>query len=219
MILTDSQIVEARNKGDIGIDPFDEKQVQPATYDLRVGPQGITTSTKKIVNLETAAYVSIQPGDFALVTTYEEVMLGQQYVGRIGLRSGYARQGLIATTGPQIDPGYHGRLIIGLTNLSPKAISLPYKDHFLSVEFHRLEQPATTTYNGPYQGKTSLGADDIKSVTEAEGMALSEMLTTLRSLTQNVAAMAKEMRMLEIILPAVMLVGITIIGIIVGMKH
>ena len=52
MLLTDRQICEAVNKGDIVINPFDENKVQPASYDLRVGAQGATTSTKKKVNIE-----------------------------------------------------------------------------------------------------------------------------------------------------------------------
>jgi len=87
--------------------------------------------------------------------------MGLQYVGRFGLRSKYARKGLIATTGPQIDPGYHGRLIIGMTNLSPKPVTLSFGDHLLSVEFHRLDEATTKTYCGPYQDRLTLGPEEI----------------------------------------------------------
>src|SRR6266516_1219945 len=135
MILSDRQIREAVKKKEILIEPFEERQIQPATYDLRVGHQGITTSTKKLVNIKEAGYLLIQPGDFAIVKVLEEITLNSQHAGRFGIRSKYTRKGLIATTGPQVDPGYHGRLIIGITNLTPKPISLPYKDDLLSVEF------------------------------------------------------------------------------------
>jgi dCTP deaminase len=219
MILTDSQIVEAYKKGDILIDPFDDKQVQSATYDLRVGAQGATTSSKKIVNIKDAGYLSLQPGDFGVVTCLEIVRLGPQYAARFGLRSKYARKGLIATTGPQIDPGYNGRLIIGITNLTPKPVSLPYKDDLVSVEFHRLEQASTHPYSGPYQNKMELGAEEIEFITETEGMALSEMLTTLRSLTENVGTLAARLKTLEWSIPLIVGVGITVIGIIVTLKH
>jgi len=219
MILTDSQIVEAYKKGDIMIDPFDEKQVQSASYDLRVGEQGATTSTKKIVNLKENGYMSLQPGDFGVLTCLEIIRLGPQYAARFGLRSKYARKGLIATTGPQIDPGYQGRLIIGITNLTPKPVSLPYKDDLLSVEFHRLEQASTHPYSGPYQNKMTLGAEEIEFITETEGMALSEMLTTLRTLTQNVGSIAAQLKTLEWTIPVIVGVGIAIIGVIVSLKH
>jgi len=49
-------------------------------------------------------------------------------------------------------------------------------------------------------------------------MALSEMLTTLRSLSQNVAALASEVGTLKTWLPILITVGIATIGIIVALK-
>lgn len=218
MILTARQIVEAYRSGDILINPFDEGQVQGATYDLRVGEQGATTSTKKLVNIKDVGYLLLQPGDFGILIILEEIRLGPQYAGRFGLRSKYARKGLIATTGPQVDPGYHGRLIIGITNLTPRAISLPYKDDFLSIELHRLEEATTKPYTGPYQDRLELGPEEIEVITESEGMALSEVLTTLRSLSQNVAGLTSEVKMLKWAIPAIVALGIAIIGAIVGLK-
>ncbi|MGA9214266.1 MAG: dCTP deaminase [Methylocella sp.] len=182
MILTDRQIREAQSRGEIALAPFEDRQVQPASYDLRVGSEGVTTSTKKKINIRDDGYLIVQPGDFAVVLIYEELKLGPQHVARFGLRSKYARKGLVATTGLQIDPGYHGRLMVGITNLTPKAVTLAYKDDFLSAEFHRLEEPVKKPYCGPYQGRTELGPEEIEFITESEGMALSEVLNTLRSL-------------------------------------
>ena len=98
MILTAQQIEEAHLARDIIIDPFEQDQVQAASYDLRVGAQGATTTAKKLVNIEQEGYLLLQPGDFAVVTVLEELTLGNQYAGRFGLRSKYARKGLIATT-------------------------------------------------------------------------------------------------------------------------
>ena len=218
MILNAQQIRKAHIAGDILIEPFEEAQVQAATYDLRVGRQGATTTTKKLVDLKTAGYILIAPGDFAIVSVLEEIRLGTQYVGRFGLRSKYARKGLIATTGPQIDPGFHGRLIIGLTNLTPSPISLPYGDDFVTIEFHRLEEPTSKPYDGPFQDKMELGPEEIEMVTEGQGMALSEILTTMSSLSTNVAALASEVKGLKITVPMIVGVGITLIAILVAIK-
>jgi len=218
MILTAQQIAEAYRRGDLVINPFDEHQIQGATYDLRVGDQAATTSTKRLVNVKDNGYLLLQPGDFGIVTVFEEIRLGPQYAARFGLRSKYARKGIIATTGPQIDPGYHGRLIIGLTNLTPRPVSLPYKDDLVSVEFHRLEEATTKPYSGPYQDKMELGSEEIEFITESEGMALSEVLTTLRALSQNVAALTDQVKTLRWAIPAIVAIGIAVIGTIVGLK-
>lgn len=218
MILTHQQIIETYRKGDVLINPFEEGQVQAASYDLRVGEQGATTSTRKLVNLREVGYLALEPGDFGVVTVLEEIRMGPQYAGCFGLRSKYARKGLIATTGPQIDPGYHGRLIIGITNLTPKRVSLPYKDDFVSIEFHRLEEASSKPYSGPYQDKLELGPEEIEFITETESMALSEVLTTLRSLSQNVATLASEVKTLQWAGPVIVGIGIAIIGVIVTIK-
>ncbi len=201
MILTHQQIVESHRAGDTVIDPFDKEQVEAASYDLRIGAQGATTSSKRVVNIREAGYILLKPGDFGVVTTYETLKFGLQNVGRIGLRSKYARKGLIATMGPQIDPGFHGRLIVGLTNLTPKPIWLAFKDDFLSVEFHRLEQASTKPCAGPYQGRLELGPEEIEAITETEAMTLPEVLTTLRSLSANVGTLTTQMSMLKWIIP------------------
>lgn len=221
MILTAQQIVAAYKKGDIVISPFSDDQVQAATYDLRVGDQGATTSTKRLINIKDVGYLSIAPGDFGILITLEELRLGPQYAARLGLRSKYARKGLIATTGPQIDPGYHGRLIVGITNLTPKSVTLPFKDDLLSIEFHKLEEATTKPYSGPYQGKMELGTEEIEAITESEGMALSEMLTTMRSLSKNVGALSTDMRAMKWVLGigvGIIAIGIAIIGVIVTLK-
>jgi len=218
IILNDSQIMGAMRNGEIILDPFDEKQVQGASYDLRVGEQAATTSSKKVVNIREHGFVLLQPGDFAVVTAYESLKLDAQHVGRFGLRSKYARKGLIATTGPQIDPGYHGRLIVGITNLSPKPVSLPFKDDFLTIEFHRLEEPCAHPYCGPYQDRMTLGPEEIEAITESEGLALSEMLTGLRSLTTNVGALTSEMRVWRWVLGSG-IGGLALLIAILGLMH
>jgi deoxycytidine triphosphate deaminase len=72
MILTNRQIEDAYRKGDIGINPFDANQIQAASYDFRVGEQGATTSAKKLVNIKEHGYLSLEPGDFGIVTVLEE---------------------------------------------------------------------------------------------------------------------------------------------------
>jgi|SRR5690242_17432884 len=192
MILSHNDIATAVANKDISIIPFEEKQLQPATYDLRVGKWGATTSKKAKVDIEKTGYILLEPGDFAVVEVLEEITLSNSHAGRFGLRSKYARKGLIATTGTQIDPGYNGILVIGITNLTPRAISLPYKDDFVSIEFHKLENPVTTPYAGPYQNKKGIGAEEIEAIVESDGMALSEVLTTLRSLSSNVGALTED---------------------------
>ncbi|MYA15345.1 MAG: dCTP deaminase [Gammaproteobacteria bacterium] len=188
MVLTDQDIREEVTSPDGGIviAPFDPDAVQPASYDLRVGGQAATSESRKVTDLASEGLVEIKPGDFAVVSTLEEIRLDDQHVGRFGLTSTHARSGLIATAGPQIDPGFHGRLTIGLTNLSTNAIPLVYKDPFLTVEFHRLGKRVAKPYTGRYQDRVALAPDDIRSVLDRQYTSQTDMMLTLQSLVRTV---------------------------------
>ncbi len=187
MILSNKDILNTcKNGSSIVIEPFFEELLQPASYDLRVGDQAASSAKKEVLDLTKTAFIEIMPGDFVIMLTHEKLALDLQHTARFGLTSSYARKGLLATVGPQVDPGFEGRLIIGLTNLSSKPIVLPYKDRFLTIEFHRLDQPSSTPYEGPYQGRDSLMPEDIKTALEREYMSQTEMMRILQTLVITV---------------------------------
>lgn len=226
MILTDADIQAALDAGEIAIaapgEPYDKNQIQPASIDLRVGDEGATTKHKQRVDIAAKGLIILEPGDFGVICILEHVNLGPQYVGRIGLRSKYARKGLIATTGPQIDPGFEGSIKVGLANLTPKSVPLSHRDDILTLEIHRLEKPVAKSYSGPYQGKYGLSVEDLDSIAEGDGMAFSEVLTSLRSLSANVADLsgkmsdlAGQMKTTQWMVPLIVTIGLAAIAIIV----
>jgi dCTP deaminase len=192
MILTDQKIQKAIDDGGIFIDPFDPKQLQPATYDMRVGAEAVTSASKELRKLDEKGFVTFQPGDFGFIITMEKIKLNPNYAARFGLRSALARKGLSATAGPQIDPGYQGRLILGISNLTPNPVTLSYGEDLISIEFHELPGPARHPYDGPFQGVEHLRPEEISIVTEKKGMLLSEMQETLSSLSANVGRLTDE---------------------------
>jgi Flp pilus assembly protein TadB len=70
-----------------------------------------------------------------------------------------------------------------------------------------------------------LGPEEIEFITESEGMALSEVLNTLRSLSANVGtlttdvtALTTEMKHYKWVIPVLLVIGMAIIGAIVAIK-
>jgi dCTP deaminase len=218
MILADRQIRAAIGEGSIRVEPFDDAQIQSASLDLRVGEEGATTKYKRKVNIRETGFIILEPGDFGVISILEEIELDAQHAGRIGLRSKYARKGLIATTGPQIDPGYHGRLTLGVTNLTPQSVSIPYKDDILTLEIHRLEAPVERPYSGPYHKKFGLGPEDLEVIAEGDGLAFSEVLTTLRTLSANVGDLASQVKTMQWVVPAITGIGIALVAVLVAIK-
>jgi dCTP deaminase len=125
---------------------------------------------------------------------------------------------LIATTGPQIDPGFKGSITLGLANLTPKPVLLAHGDDILTLEIHKLDKPASNPYCGPYQGKYGLSVEDLDTIAEGDGMAFSEVLTTLRSLSTNVADLTSQMKTMQWVLPTITAVGLTLVAVLVAFK-
>ncbi|MEA1964493.1 MAG: dCTP deaminase [Candidatus Aerophobetes bacterium] len=175
MILVDEEIKKAVDSGEIELSDFSEECLQPASYDMRVGEEGFTLSAGIVINIQNEGELKIQPGDFALVMTHEKLQLPANMLGRFGLRSLYARMGLLATAGPQVDPGFGGKLVIGIVNFSSQSIMLPYLTPFCSLELYRLQRCVRVSYKGPYQGQEHL-TDKIISKLPREPFPLAVML-------------------------------------------
>src|SRR2546428_11334436 len=111
-ILVDHQILRAIDSKLIRINPFERKCLEPATYDMRLGEIAAVSTATTPINLREHGLLNIEPGAMAIVQTLEIVQLATNVAGRIGPKTDLLRRGVFASAGPQIDPGYHGSLIV-----------------------------------------------------------------------------------------------------------
>ncbi|MFQ5894366.1 MAG: hypothetical protein ACE5JJ_00910 [Nitrospinota bacterium] len=201
-ILVDHQIIEAQESGLIKIDPFSEDLVEPATYDLRVGDRAVISTISKVTDLEKAPLLVIEPGAMAILQSLEVLGLSKRIAGRVGPKTALLRRGLYLSVGPQIDPGFEGRLIVNLINLSPRPFALRYKDRFLSAEFHLLASEPRRGYEGPYQGRTELSAEEIELLFAYQGPTLADLhrgFAEVRDNIREVAALGRHIpRLIEV---------------------
>jgi dCTP deaminase len=157
--------------------PNYEVQLQPASIDLRLGPEFyiyrlhrnyderiIDTRERNIedfmrpVNLEEGERFCLDPGSFALATTVECINLGPKLVGRVDGRSSYGRLGIMVhSTAGYIDPGFEGQITLELTNVGQYPVALHPGDRICQVSLHRMERACTAPYgvkrNSKYQGQ------------------------------------------------------------------
>jgi dCTP deaminase len=213
-LMTDREIQKTISSGELDIENFSERFLQPASYDMRLGGEAFTSTGREMINTKEKGILLIEAGDFAVVTTYEKLKLSRKTAGHIGLRSHYVRKGLVLLTGPQIDPGFEGILVIGVCNLSPRDIIIPYKESFCTVEFYELNEEVERPYSGQYQLQERISAKDIEFLTEAKGMSFAEVIKTLSALSVSMEDLSKSVNMLKWSITTVVVLGITIIGII-----
>ncbi len=98
--MSDKQIQAAIGSKEIQLEPFDGKQLQPASYDIRLGKWAFASSMKEKLDMSQKGLLIIDPGEFAVVESRERVGLDRQTAGQLGLRSEYAQRGLLLLSGP-----------------------------------------------------------------------------------------------------------------------
>lgn len=190
-ILVDRQIRRAREQRLIEIDPYDDRFLEPATYDLRVGDHAAVTTAPAPIDLRKDNLLTIEPGAMAILESLEALRLSDRVAARIGPKSSLLRRGIMVATGPQVDPGFHGRLIVNLINLSPRTFALRHQDPFLSMEFHALSEAPERTYAGEYQGRVGLTPEELELLFAYQGPTLAEIYRGFTSMRDHIREIAR----------------------------
>lgn len=189
-LMTDAALRAALDSGGIVLDPRPESIKAAASIDLRLGPQAFLGTSDSILNMEEKRLLTIPPGELVLVSTLETMHVGPRYAAQIGLRSTFARKGLSLLAGPQVDPGFRGRLHVALVNLSPVEISIGYREPLVTVVFHDLgadvDKPYGSTAGDEYHEQDEITGEEVNDIRLHRGYAMSEVIREMATLSSNV---------------------------------
>lgn len=132
-ILSDKEILEHLERGEIEITPFEPTCLNPAGYDLR-----------------SASKLTIKPKQYQLTATLERVELGLTVMASLHIRSSLAREGVIGSFAA-VDPGFRGQLTLNLHNDRENVVVIGEGEPIVQIVFHKLGRRATQGYSGVYQ--------------------------------------------------------------------
>lgn len=169
MILSDVDIEQQLRMGRIILDPFDMKDLQPASVDVRLGndfrifktsvnryidPQNLVEDLTEQVVIPPDGEFILHPGQFALGTTHENIELPSDILGKLEGKSTLGRLGLmIHSTAGYVDPGWKGELTLELSNVSNLPIILRPQMRIGQLSFETM----TSSVRRPY-GSRELGS-------------------------------------------------------------
>lgn len=124
--------------------------INPASIDIRIGAN-LKYEDDTIYDLRLEPY-RLEPKEFVLVSTYEYIMVPDDCVVELKLKSTMARAGFDHSLAFHVDPGWRGVLTMEVHNMNRlKALELHFKQPFAQIIVHKLDYPATTPYAGKYQ--------------------------------------------------------------------
>ena len=177
MILSDRDLRERLERGDIKIEPLLDAgvQIQPASIDLRLGrdfqtfnftqqalidpmdPTSFAHSTTLVHLGENESFI-VHPGEFVLATTLERVEIPIDLVARLEGRSSIGRLGIVIhSTAGYIDPGFQGTITLEISNLGKLAVRIYPGMRICQIAFEQMSSPVSENYgirqSAKYQGQ------------------------------------------------------------------
>lgn len=162
MMLNDICIKQLAMQG--AIEPFDESNLQPSSYDLTLSSKFIKQNGGTIIPQKTSEFKSVEefdidefdlkPGDFILGSTIETVRIPIDFAARFEGKSSLGRIGLCThITAGFIDPGFNGTITVELSNLGNSTIHLWKGMKIGQICFFQLSGTPSRAY-----GEDSLGS-------------------------------------------------------------
>jgi dCTP deaminase len=140
-ILTHDEIIRRVRAGDIGIDPFDEQFVGPASIDLHLATQfrvfkrvrdifhvteeAAYEDVSEVIDVGEGDYFVLMPGETCHGLTRERIRLPGDLCGWLQGRSRFARLGLMVhITAAFIQPGIDNHQALEINNAGPMPLAL-----------------------------------------------------------------------------------------------
>jgi dCTP deaminase len=160
MVLSNHCIKEMLKKGELVIDPIEDKQIQPASVDLRLSDEILISKGDEINFGQEPEYERIQkeeitlpPKTHVLVRTNERVELPKNVGGIMKLRSSLSRIGVILNNAGWVDPGFKGTLTLSVFNSNDVPVKIKAGTRFSQLILLRLGEESAG-YQGKYTNQT-----------------------------------------------------------------
>src|SRR3989344_3876583 len=161
MFLSDADIQRAIKRGEIVIDPFDRKRLQPASYDILLGDKFILTEshateaidpvkkrfarTKEVALGKNETFV-LHPG-VSILGTSVDYFGSHIYLIQLHGKSSLARMGLLVhNTAGLVNPGHFLRITFELCNLNKVPIILTPGMRIGQITFSQMTTVPATDY-------------------------------------------------------------------------
>ena len=161
VILAKSEILEEISKGNIKIDPFDEKNVGPCSVDLHLSDKFSIFKTGVIVDPDnlsvdfTESVVTngkkffLSPGYFVLASTLEKISISNELSAILEGRSYVARMGVVVHAAGLVNPGTGMKKPTTLTLEIHTSVPVYLKPGMgiIQIIFHKLSSKVDVGYD------------------------------------------------------------------------
>jgi dCTP deaminase len=173
MLLSDTDLRKAITSGRLGVTPYEEAMLQPASIDVRldrsfrvfenhrwthIDPAQEQPDLTRLVEPADGEPFVLHPGEFVLASTYELVSMPDDLAARLEGKSSLGRLGLVThSTAGFIDPGFQGHVTLELSNLATLPIKLWPGMKVGQLAVFQMTGPAEFPYGSAVRGSRYQG--------------------------------------------------------------
>lgn len=128
------------------IHPFAEGHLKSASYEVGAGGRFIywdENGKKESKPVAKDGTITLPPNSISFVQVGITFRLPQYIAVRFNLRITHVHRGLLLGTGPLVDPGFHGKLLIPLHNLTSDEYTIRGDEGLIWMEFTKTSHEAT----------------------------------------------------------------------------
>jgi dCTP deaminase len=161
-LLSDRDILLAINNKEIGLEPFEKKNLQPSSVDVRLGADfKILWVQDKVDPRKPPRYdkrtrqqhLEVRPGMLVLASTMEKLTLPSNVAARLEGKSTLGRMGLLThATAGFIDPGFSGQITLELSVVGSHTLVLTPGMLIGQLCFFRMSSTVSNPYGTPGLG-------------------------------------------------------------------
>lgn len=123
--------------------PYCPRLMKSSSYEARIGDKAFfwgDDSERIQIKLDKTSPVELKPNSLVFIETKEEFRLPPYMAIRFNLRITNVHRGLLLGTGPLVDPGFKGKLLIPIHNLTQNTYSFYGDDKFIWIEFTKISR-------------------------------------------------------------------------------
>lgn len=148
-MLSDRQIREHIEGNGIEVQNVNlSRQLTPSGIDLTLGPSYKRPATQEVFHADNnGGQLILKPSTFYHLHTVEKIRLPDDVHASTEEIMSTALNGVRVTTGV-VNPGFEGKLLLGVENISETSKILNPGDKIVQINFYELDEPAQEAYDG-----------------------------------------------------------------------
>lgn len=177
----------------------DPGSVEGVKYDFHLSSQILKAKFKRPVNFDhlTEAEkreLEVEPGEVVFVLTQERLSLPLDVVAQLSPKRKLSHAGILTLGGLCVDPGYEGRLLIGLCNFSSTPFPIVPGKKVIAATFYRLGETEADGLVKPREALDDFPDELVQVMQRYKPVAIEPLSLAVTELRTDVEGLRRDIR-------------------------